>query len=167
MEGLLARNRHLVRQLQQERALRARAEQALREMEQAVRPRPTASNSSLPPSANPIGAKPPVTKKPTGRRPGEQSGHAGKRRTLLPEDRVDHVVEHRPAVCGHCGTTLDESAAAEVAGRHQVAELPPRAAVIGAHRSLGGRRPAPRGAWFVVRVDHSRRRRPANPTNLR
>jgi transposase len=137
MEGMLARNRHLEKQLRHERALRARAEQALRDLEQARRP--TASNSSLPPSANPIGAARPVVKKPTGRRPGGQLGHAGTTRGLLPADRVDEVVEHRPAACGRCGVTLDGSAAGEVAGRHQVAELPPRAVAVSEHRSLACR----------------------------
>jgi transposase len=140
----LARNRHLIRQLQHERALRARAEGELREVRQALREleqarRPTASNSSLPPSANPIGAGPPVVKRPTGRRPGGQVGHPGKTRTLLPEDRVDHVVEHRPAACGHCRAAIDPKSPGEVAGRHQVAELPPVAVVVGEHRSLACR----------------------------
>lgn len=137
---MLARNRHLIGQLQQERALRARFEERVKELEQAARSPPTASNSSLPPSANPIGARPPVVKKPTGRRPGGQVGHVGRSRTLLPEDQVDRVVEHRPAACGHCRAAIDPgSAPCEVTGRHQVAELPPRAVVISEHRSLACR----------------------------
>lgn len=108
-----------------------------KELEQARRP--TASNSSLPPSANPVGAARPVVKKPTGRRPGGQLGHAGKTRELLPADRVDEVVEHRPAACGCCGMELNESAAGQVVGRHQVAELPPAAVVVSEHRSLACR----------------------------
>jgi transposase len=113
------------------------AQQTLKELEQARRP--TSMNSSLPPSANPIGARPPVVKKPTGRRPGGQLGHAGKGRTLLPEDQVDQVVDHRPVACGHCHAAIDPQSAGEVAGRHQVAELPPRAVVISEHRSLACR----------------------------
>ena len=142
----MARNRHLNRKLQQEQALRARAEgelrearQALRELEQAVRRRPTASNSSLPPSANPIGARPAVKKQPTGRRPGGQLGHPGRSRTLLPQNQVDQVVEHRPASCGHCRAAIDPRSAGQVVGRHQVAELPPVAVVISEHRSLACR----------------------------
>jgi len=140
----LARNRHLNRKLQQEQALRARAEGELREVRQALKQleqarRPTASNSSLPPSANPIGARPPVTKQPTGRKPGGQVGHAGKTRTLLPEDRVNHVLEHRPPACGHCKAAIDPQSPGEVTGRHQVAELPPVAVVISEHQSLACR----------------------------
>ena len=140
----MARNRHLNRQLRQEQTLRARAEGELREARQALKEleqarRPTASNSSLPPSANPIGVGPPVKKQPTGRRPGGQVGHAGKTRTLLPQDQVDHVAEHRPASCGHCHAAIDPQSPGEVAGRHQVAELPPRAVLISEHRSLACR----------------------------
>jgi transposase len=139
MLGMLARNRHLVRQLRHEQALRARFEARVKELEQAAARRPTASNSSLPPSANPIGARPPVVKRPTGRKAGGQSGHPGKSRTLLPTSEVDQVVVHRPAACGHCRATIDPESASEVAGRHQVAELPPRAVVIIEHRSLACR----------------------------
>jgi transposase len=137
MKGLMARNRHLIRELQLERALRARFEGRVKELEQSRRP--TASNSSLPPSANPIGAAKPVVKKPTGRRPGGQLGHAGRSRTPLSCEQVDHVVEHRPAACGHCRAAIDPQSPGEVAGRHQVAELPPVAVVISEHRSLACR----------------------------
>jgi transposase len=142
MAGMLSRNRHLVRQLKKEGALRARAEQRVAELEQELlqkRGTATASNSSLPPSANPIGAKPPVVKKPTGRRPGGQIGHAGKTRTLLPEAQVDHVIEHRPGVCRDCQQAIAGDAPGEVVGRHQVAELPPVAVEITEHRALACR----------------------------
>jgi transposase len=144
---MLSRNRHLVRQLQKEGALRARAEQRVAELERELLQRrlttttttTTASNSSLPPSANPIGAKPPVVKKPTGRRAGGQIGHLGKTRTLLPEAQVDHVIEHRPGVCRDCQQSIAADAAGDVVGRHQVAELPPVAVEITEHRALACR----------------------------
>lgn len=129
--------------MKKEGALRARAEQRVAELERELRGagghRATASNSSLPPSANPIGAKPPVVKKPTGRKPGGQLGHPGKSRTLLPVERVDHVVEHRPAVCAGCQQALAPGAPGEVVGRHQVAELPPRAVEVTEHQALACR----------------------------
>lgn len=115
----------------------ARATQQLLELQQARRP--TASNSSVAPSANPIGAKPPVTKKPTGRTIGAQLGHKGKSRTLLPVEQVDQVIEHRPAVCAHCHGAIAPDTPGQVVGRHQVAELPKAAVLIQEHQSLACR----------------------------
>ena len=126
--------------------MRARAEQRVIELERELLARrgrvmaATASNSSLPPSANPIGAKPPVVKKPTGRKPGGQLGHKGTSRTLLPVEQVHAVIEHRPAVCVDCQQSISGDVAGDVVvGRHQVAELPPVAVVITEHRALACR----------------------------
>src|SRR6185312_12186140 len=59
-------------------------------------------NSSVPPSANPPWAPRPKVKKPTGRRPGGQPGHKGHFREMLPVEKVDEVVQHRPERCAHC-----------------------------------------------------------------
>ena len=47
------------------------------------------SNSSSPPSADPLGAPKPVVKTPTGRKPGGQPGHQGHHRLRLPPERVN------------------------------------------------------------------------------
>jgi transposase len=65
-----------------------------------------ASNSSIPPSANPPGVPKPVAKAPTGRKPGGQPGHRGHHRQRLPLDRVDHVVAYVPETCTRCQGTL-------------------------------------------------------------
>src|SRR5260370_25398543 len=58
-----------------------------------------ASNSSLPPSANPPQA-PPVRKKPTSRPPRGQPGHAPHLRVRLPAERpTEPTVHFRPARC--------------------------------------------------------------------
>ena len=51
-----------------------------------------ASNSSLPPSANPPDAPKPVVKAPTGRQPGGQPGHPPQPRVRLPAAQVQEVV---------------------------------------------------------------------------
>ena len=141
-----ARVRHLERALKKEGAMRARAEQRGIELERELRARQgratvgaTASNSSLPPSANPIGARPPVVKRPTGRKPGGQHGHKGTSRTLLPPEQVNEAIEHRPTACVDCQHAFAVDVAGEVVGRHQVAELPPVAVVITEHRALACR----------------------------
>lgn len=112
----------------------ARVRQQLHEAQQVKRP--TASNSSIPPSANPIGAKSPVKKKPTGRKIGAQLGHKGKSRKLLPTEQADEVIPHRPAVCAHCHSPIAPDTPGQVVGRHQVAELPRAAVLIHEHQSL-------------------------------
>src|SRR6187549_1950957 len=58
-----------------------------------------ASNSSLPPSANPLGAPKPVVKKKSRRRPGGQPGHPPRLKQLLPPERVQHTIPFVPRQC--------------------------------------------------------------------
>jgi transposase len=83
-------------------------------------------NSSLPPSANPLGAPKPVVKKPTGRRPGGQPGHVGHSRVRLPPDRVQHTKLYIPTTCSHCQAPLPATgtAADPEPTWHQVMDLP-------------------------------------------
>lgn len=141
IEGLVRRNQVLRRtvrrqraQIQQLEARLAKLEDRLRELEGPARA--TAANSSLPPSANPIGAAPAVVKKPTGRGIGGQMGHEGHGRSLLPLEQVDEVVTHRPVRCAHCGGRLAASAQGRVVARHQVMELPERPVVVVEHQAL-------------------------------
>ena len=137
LAGKQARISFLRAQLQKSQALLAQAQDRIRELEQSGRP--TASNSSIAPSANPIGAPRPVVKKPTGRKPGGQVGHRGAGHKLLPVEKMDRVVRHRPKVCGHCLASLQENAPAELVGRHQVAELPEVAVQWTEHQSYACR----------------------------
>src|SRR3954471_22236058 len=91
-----------------------------------------ASNSSLPPSANPPQAPAPVVKRPTGRKTGGQPGHKGHRRQRLPAERVDHVIALVPTHCESCRAPLPQqpSPADPEPTWHQVAELPRVAAVV-------------------------------------
>lgn len=121
---------------QQEHALRLGAEQRVKELEETTRT--NASNSSLPPSANPIGAPKPTAKQPTGRKRGAQIGHVGHARKLIPSSEADERIEHRPAACTRCQADLSGQPATLV-GRHQVAELPVRAVKIIEHQSFSCR----------------------------
>src|SRR5947207_13402097 len=70
----------------------------------------TASNSSLPPSANPPAAPKPVVKEPTGRKPGGQPGHAPTPPVRLPPDQVHEVVRYLPTTCRRCHDPLPSAA---------------------------------------------------------
>lgn len=95
------------------------------------------SNSSTPPSANPLNAPKPVAKRPTGRRPGGQTGHRGHHRLRLPAARVDEVVAHAPRICAGCHTPLPAEPGPDdpEPAWHQVAELPQLAAVVTEHQA--------------------------------
>ena len=75
-------------------------------------------------------------KKPSGRKPGAQPGHAPHLKQLLPPERVHKTVRYLPKTCTQCQTVLPEAAGPNdpEPTRHQVAELPPVVAVITEHQ---------------------------------
>jgi len=130
--ALIARARSFQAKLQREQSLHLAAEERVKELEERVST--NASNSHIPPSANPPGSPRPTAKKPTGRKRGAQVGHPGHYRKLIPSEQVDERIEHRPRVCQHCQASL-QGQAGTLIGRHQVAELPRRAVRIIEHQS--------------------------------
>jgi len=95
-------------------------------------------NSSRPPSSDPPQAprRPPAP--PSGRARGAQPGHVAHQRSMLPPERVDHIVDHRPTMCAHCAAPLPVGAFVrddrDDFVPHQVTELPPLRAVVTEHR---------------------------------
>ena len=65
------------------------------------------TNSSKPPSSDGL-RKPRAPKRPNvkGRKPGGQKGRKGT--TLRRSEMLDHVEDHFPGACAHCGHTLDD-----------------------------------------------------------
>src|SRR6266516_1449978 len=84
------------------------------------------SNSSVPPSANPLGAPKPVRKKKSKRRPGGQPGHPPRLKQLLPPERVQHTERFVPKQCDHCQAVLpaEPSPGDPEPTRFQTIELP-------------------------------------------
>jgi transposase len=95
-----------------------------------------ASNSSLPPSANPLGAPTPVVKKKSKRPRGGQPGHPPHLKQLLPAERVNKVVTYVPRHCEDCATPLSAQPAANdpAPSRFQTIELPPVVSVVTEHQ---------------------------------
>jgi len=91
-----------------------------------------ATNSSVPPSANPPDAPKPVVKQPTGRKSGGQPGHPGSARLRLPPERITHVISLIPERCEQCQAPLPQEAGPDdpEPSWHQFVELPPVAAVV-------------------------------------
>src|SRR5687767_14135913 len=68
------------------------------------------SNSSTPPSANPLGAPKPVVKKKSQRQPGGQPGHPPHLKELLPRERIQKIHRFVPRRCVHCEAALPRRA---------------------------------------------------------
>jgi transposase len=105
-------------------------EQRVRELEGRLGQ--NASNSSVPPSANPPSAPKPVVKMRSGRQTGGQPGHPGHQRQRLPRERVDHLIPLIPTRCECCSAPLPQqpSPGDPEPVWHQFAELPRVAAVV-------------------------------------
>jgi transposase len=81
------------------------------------------TNSSRPPSTDPIGVKRKPPAPPSKKRRGGQKGHPRRMRDLVPPERITSVTECKPPSCRRCGHALFGEDAEPL--RHQVAELPP------------------------------------------
>ena len=80
------------------------------------------TNSSKPPSSDPIGFKRKPPTPPSGRKRGGQPGHRRAQRRLVPAEKVRTVTDCRPTDCRRCGQALAGDDPAPLV--HQVAELP-------------------------------------------
>jgi transposase len=77
--------------------------------------------SSKPPSSDGLARLPRSARRPSGKRPGGQTGHPG--HTLSLVEQPDEVVRHRPEVCSQCGEDLSR-VPGSVAERRQVLDVP-------------------------------------------
>lgn len=107
-----------------ERALQA-LQQRFSELE--ARLKTNSSNSSIPPSANPLDAPKPVPKKKSKRKRGGQPGHPPHLKQLLPPQLVTRTELIVPERCGTCQARLPRQAGPTdpEPKRFQTVELPP------------------------------------------
>src|SRR5262245_5414815 len=99
----------------------AEAEQQIQELR--ARLDQNSTNSSKPPSTDPIGVKRKPPAPPSRKRRGGQKGHPRRMRALVPPERVASVTDCKPTECRRCGHALSGEDAEP--RRHQMAELPP------------------------------------------
>ena len=89
-------------------------------------------NSSKPPSTDAFVKPPPRSlRRPSGRKPGKQSGGQGMR--LEPVADPDRIITHVPAACADCGRDLGAASVLSERAR-QVFDLPPIRLQIVEHR---------------------------------
>jgi transposase len=90
------------------------------------------TNSSQPPSSDPIGFKRKPPTPPSGRKRGGQPGHPRAQRRLVPPEKVRAITECRPTDCRRCGHALvGDDPTPRV---HPVAELPKIEPVVDEYR---------------------------------
>ena len=80
------------------------------------------TNSSKPPSSNPIGLKRQPPAPPTGRRSGGQPGHVRAQRPLVSPEKLRSFTDCRPTSCRRCAHPLRGDDPEPLI--HQVADLP-------------------------------------------
>src|SRR6266446_5619739 len=99
-------------------------ERRLAELEARVKT--NATNSSIPPSANPLGADKPVKKKKSKRNRGGQPDHPPHLKQLLPPEQVTRVEPLLPCECSNCHARLPKQAGPDdpLPERFQTIELP-------------------------------------------
>src|SRR6266571_381223 len=97
----------------------AQANARIKELEDTVAK--DSRTSSKPPSSDGLGRLPRRSRRPSGKRPGGQAGHAG--HTLAMVEQPDEVVCHRPEVCRQCHQHLS-AVPGIVTERRQVLDVP-------------------------------------------
>jgi transposase len=90
------------------------------------------TNSSKPPSSDPIGLKRKPPAPSTGKKRGGQPGHRKAHRALVPPENIRETVHCKPTVCRRCGHELSGDDPEPLV--HQVAELPKIEPIVDEYR---------------------------------
>jgi len=89
-------------------------------------------NSHLPPSSDRFGKKTKSLRKPSGKKPGGQTGHDGN--TLYQVSNPDEIIVHAVEVCQSCQQDLTE-VSAQAIERRQEFDIPPKRVIVREHQA--------------------------------
>jgi transposase len=90
------------------------------------------TNSSKPPSSDPIGMKRRPPAPPSRKKRGGQPGHRKANRSLVPPEQVRETIDCKPSACRRCGHQLSGDDPEPLI--HQVAELPKIEPIVDEYR---------------------------------
>ena len=90
------------------------------------------TNSSKPPSSDPIGMKRKPPASPSGKKRGGQPGHRKAYRALVPPEKIRETTHCKPTACRRCGNELCGDDPDPLI--HQVAELPKIEPIVDEYR---------------------------------
>jgi transposase len=90
------------------------------------------TNSSKPPSSDPLSVKRRPPAPSTGKKRGGQPGHQRQARPLVPPEQLRQILDCKPPECRWCHQPLQGDDPEPI--RHQVAELPPVQPVVDEYR---------------------------------
>jgi transposase len=90
------------------------------------------TNSSKPPSSDPIGLKRKPPAPPSGKKRGGQPGHRKAVRALVPPEKIHETFDCKPTSCRRCGHGLSGDDPQPLI--HQVAELPKIEPIVDEYR---------------------------------
>ena len=92
------------------------------------------TTSHKPPSSDSLNKKPrPPKRGSSGRSQGAQKGHPGKARNIMPPDKIDRTIPHKPDKCEKCNILFSRENSSKPVERHQVWELPKIDPIIEEH----------------------------------
>jgi transposase len=97
-----------------------------------VRLKLNSTNSSKPPSSDPIGMKRKPPAPPSGKKRGGQPGHRKAHRALVPPEKVRESFDCKPSACRRCGHELSGDDPEPLI--HQVADLPKIEPIVDEYR---------------------------------
>lgn len=130
LEGIKPQLEGYVQQIEAQCNQISQLEVRVKELESQIKQ--NSRNSSRPPSSD-MYRQGPAFPRSKGGKVGGKKGHDGG--TLMMVAHADHIIEHKPSICAHCGKVHFQEPLV-IRGRRQVFDIPPPRVEVTEHRVL-------------------------------